>query len=179
MKGHIFALSSMLAITALVALGALAIVRSVSGAGPVFPVAVVDAGLSAHPGAWVGRTIRVEGAIYGTWCDVTAPCSRMDGSQESLFGVAGGDRFVLASAQSPSPFKYDVGEPSLLLALGPPNPLLATLRRLPFVGGLSPEPQRIVWDVPTVLQVHLQPRSCPFASKRWCDEGVVLDGAMP
>jgi hypothetical protein len=179
MSGHGIARYSLLIAPALVALGALALMLPLAEARPVFPVAIVDAGLSERPDAWVGRTIRVEGVIYGTWCDVTAPCARLDGSPESLFRVAGGDRFVLVSAQDPPPHQYDVQQPSLLLALGPAGSLLTALRRLPLIGGLSPPPQRFEWGVPTVLQVRLQPRSCPFSSRRWCYEGVVLDGAMP
>jgi hypothetical protein len=179
MKGRTVATCSLLAILTLVVLSALAIVHALLRAGPVYPVAVVDAGLSEHPGAWVGRTIRVEGAIYGTWCDVTAPCAHMDSDAATPFTVAGGDRFVLVSAQDPPPHQYDVQQPSLLLALGPPDAFLLALRGLPLIGGLSPAPQRFGWGVPSVLRVHLQPRSCPFSNGRWCYEGVVLDGAMP
>jgi hypothetical protein len=179
MKGHAVATYSLLAVPVLIVLAALAVIRTLVDAGPVLPVAMVDAGLSEHPGAWVGRTILVEGAIYGTWCDVTASCARTNGDAASLFTIAGGDRFVLVSAQDPPPHQYDVRQPSLLLALGPPDALLATVRSLPFVGGPSPAPQRFRWGVPTILRVRLQPRSCPFASRRWCDEGVVLDGVIP
>jgi hypothetical protein len=140
MKGHAVATYSLLAISALIVLGAVIVLRTLADAEPVFPVAVVDAGLSQHPGAWVGRTIRAEGAIFGTWCDVTAPCAHTDGDAESSFTIAGGDRFVLVSAQDPPPHQYDVRQPSLLLALGPPDVLVATLRSLPLLGKLGPAP---------------------------------------
>jgi hypothetical protein len=129
--------------------------------GPVYAVVQVQAGLAEHPQAWVGRTVRVRGLVKSCPYVRHGPCARWQPALSDTSTVA---------------LSIDV-EP-LPLVRGSASPLLAGLRRVPFLGSLTPAPQELRWDTPTIYRVQLRTGSCGMAQLP-CYEALLLDAGPP
>lgn len=105
---------------------------------PVVTVAQVERALAQDPAGWGGRIVLVRGrAMHDfTW---QAPDSLA--AQLALVDVGGAP-----------------GTPPLALAWGPPDPLLAALRRLPLVGNLAPRAQWPRWGAIGLYRIQLRRR---------------------
>jgi hypothetical protein len=123
-----------------------------SAKDPIYTVASLRAQLLQEPDQWVDRTVRVR--AVPAICD---PCGTW-----------------LPGFVDPGPHAT---EQFLPIVPGDPPPLLATLRRLPLVGLLAPQPQVLVWDRPAVYRVRLRRIDCLSAQDRVCAAAVLLDAA--
>jgi hypothetical protein len=152
------------ALTGLVLAGGLALVVStvstgVGAFGPVYTVSELQAGLADNPHAWLGHTVLVRGVALGPACPSNASC---------VFAWP-----ALVDADAPPLRSF------LPLSMGPANPLLALLRRLPLVGRLVPRPQLLRWGRPASYRVQVQDAAgtSPNGTRRYA--AVLLDPAPP
>jgi len=100
----------------------LLVVATVAGGrGRVYGVLPVMAGLRRDPRAWVGRMVLVRGAAL-----------------RLLPGCGAG--WCLEDLYEPVARRRG---PILLLELGPADPLVARLRRMPLLARVAPHPQRL------------------------------------
>jgi hypothetical protein len=152
------------ALSGLVLAGGLALVVStvstgVGALGPVYTVSELQAGLADNPHAWLGHTVLLRGVALVPACPPNASCV-----------VAWP---ALVDAEAPPPRSY------LPLSMGPANPLLALLRRLPLVGRLVPGPQVLRWGRPARYRVQVQDAAgtSPNGTRHYA--AVLLDPAPP
>lgn len=113
----------------------------VGGWGPVYTVAAVEQHLARNPMGWAGRTVlvRARAILVRDWVPPDSLVARID-------------------LGDPAPATSTV---SLSLQWGRPDPLLATLRRLPLMGRLVPPPQRPHWDGLAVYRLQMcAPAGC-------------------
>ena len=163
-----------------------AVVRGAGSFSAVYSVAELRADLARHPGAWLGHTVLVRGVVSGGWFPLV------------LHGVgAGSGRPVVvfhramlpAPALPPLPGGFLTGArltdsstpsptASLPLALGGEDPLLAFLRRLPWVGRFVPPPRGLQWGASAIYHVRLQAAPSGSCGHAVCYEAVLLD-SMP
>ena len=103
--------------------------------GPVYTVAEVERRMALAPSRWLGRTVLVQGrvAFDRTWSPPDSIVTRL-----ALVDPGRSDSTM-----------------SLSLRWGSPDPLLASLRRLPFAGRLVPAPQRPRWGTLAVYRIQL------------------------
>jgi hypothetical protein len=154
-----------MALAALVLAGGLALVVATSSKGafalgPVYTVAQLRAGLADNPRAWIGRTLLVRGVAIGPIglsCPPNASCPL---AWPALIdaGAGNGPTLPLVAVSVGRVLRIpsvSVGR-VLPLSLGPADPLLALLRRLPLVGRLVPGPQVLRWGKPTIYRVQVQ-----------------------
>jgi len=139
-----------------------------SPTGPVYTVAVVKAGLRLHPGAWIGRTVLVQGRVAGS---MSWGQSGRSGPLNPFYPPPGLNiriRLVPIDLQG-YPAQMWPG-PALWVAphLAPPssNPPLNALRRISLVNRLFPAPQPLdtTDTTPRVFRLTLLPRHgtrCP------------------
>jgi hypothetical protein len=152
------------ALAGLVLAGGLALAVStvstgVGAFGPVYTVSELRADLADNPHAWLGHTVLVRGVALGLACPPNASC------------VFAWPALVDADATGPGSF--------LPLSMGPANPLLALLRRLPLVGRFVPGPQLLRWGRPAIYRVQVQDAAgtSPNGTRRYA--AVLLDPAPP
>jgi hypothetical protein len=107
----------------------------------------------------VRGTVLVRGVALGLACSPTASCAFA--------------RPALVDADAARPGSY------LALSMGPANPLLAQLRRLPLVGRLVPGPQLLEWGRPAIYRVQIQDAAGTSPNGTLHDEAVLLDPAPP
>lgn len=198
-----------LALVTVIAIGgAIAAVRAVTPSGPVYSVAQVAAGLLRHPRAWAGRTVRVRGDVamlvevspkgIGTWS--ARFCSAQRCAMPYPIMYPGARLHVILVDNGPPlgavtmyelqrevafnvPFSTDpsaVPHLMLLAQLPERSGLLATLRRLPLVGKLfpNPSPSTVPGHVERVYRVRILPRGqsrCTLGV--WCYDGTLLGSA--
>jgi hypothetical protein len=91
--------------------------------------------MALAPSRWLGRTVLVQGrvAFDRTWSPPDSIVTRL-----ALVDPGRSDSTM-----------------SLSLRWGSPDPLLASLRRLPFAGRLVPAPQRPRWGTLAVYRIQL------------------------
>ena len=108
---------------------------SFAALSPPYAVTDVERLLAQAPGGWVGRTVMVQAraTIDRTW----------DPPDNIV------TRIVLVDPQSRA------SNLRLYLRWGSPDPLLATLRRLPVVGRFMPRPQLPLVGMPGIYRVRL------------------------
>ena len=152
------------ALAALVLAGGLALVvftvsHGVAAFGPVYTVAELRAGLADNPHVWLGHSVLVRGVVLGLSCPPNASCA---------FALP-----VLIDADATGPGNY------LPLSVGPANPLLALLRRLPLVGRLMPGPQLLRWGRPAIYRVQVREAVGTSPRETRPYEAVLLDPAPP
>jgi hypothetical protein len=110
----------------------------------------VEAGLQKDPDAWIGRTIRLKASVW----PFPAPCRGLvrlacgssywlvkhSGLVDSLSSGSGSytGRTIAAVDQ-----EFSQPAPMSLLLYPEPDPLLASLRKVPWLGGLLPRPRPI------------------------------------
>jgi hypothetical protein len=128
------------ALVSLVLVGGLALVASTvshgaSAFGPVYTVSGLAAGLADNPRAWMGRTVLVRGVAGWPSCPPNASCAF---AWPSLIDAGASMGRMLP------------------LSMGPADPLLALLRRLPLVGRLVPGWQVLHWGRPAIYRVQVQ-----------------------
>jgi hypothetical protein len=150
------------ALAGLMLAGGLALVVSTVSTGafaPVYTVSELRVGLADHPHVWLGQTMLVRGVALGLACPPNASCV--------VAWPALGD----ADATRP--------DSTLPLSMGPPNSLLALLRRLPLVGRLVPAPQLLRWGRPAVYRIQVRDTAgtSPKGTRHY--EAVLLDPAAP
>ena len=132
-----------------------------TAAGPVYTVAALRAHLEEDQATWVDRPLRVRA--------IARACAAYLRSVPS--GPCQNWLPVLTD-----PAAADGTEPlPLPLAHGPVPPLVALLRRLPFVGQVAPAPQRPLWDALKVhhIQLHAVPSGPPC--QLGCYEALLLE----
>jgi hypothetical protein len=123
---------------------------------PVYTVAEVRANLARHPAAWIGRTAWVRG--LACWMGLgLAPHARC------LY-----DRPTLRDAD---------GTAVLPLGGGAPDPLLASLRRLPPAGQLLSLPQRPRWGALGTNHIRLLAMPATACWDAPCYAALLLDAA--
>ena len=155
-----------------------------SPTGPVYTVAVVKAGLRLHPGAWIGRTVLVQGRVAGSMSWWSGQSGR-SGPLNPFYpppGLSIRIRLVPLNLNGvpariwPGPALWVVPH----LAPRSARPVMSALRRIPLVQRLFPPPQPLDADVttPSVFRLTLLPRHrtrclnvCPDAT---LDGGVQL-----
>ena len=153
-----------IALAGLALAGGLALVVStvstgVGAFGPVYTVSALRARLADHPHTWLGHTVLVRGVALAPPCPPTASCA---------FAWP-----ALVDADAAGPGSY------LPLSMGPANPLLAQLRRLPLVGRLVPGPQLLEWGRPAIYRVQIQDVAGTSPNGTRHDAAVLLDPAPP
>jgi hypothetical protein len=74
------------------------------------------------------------------------------------------------------PAGTDLADP-LPLTVGPSNPLLAFVRRVPVLGGLAPAPQAVHWEVVATYRVRLGAMPHRLCGTTPCYEARLLDAA--
>jgi hypothetical protein len=155
------------------AAGLLMVVMQGTGvAGPVYSVTELRARLTHDPSAWVGHVVLVRGTVTG--CGFGRPCPLLMVVQ---CGAPGPCRPIRL------PGMMLVDQPTagwlrgLPVQLGPQNPQLAFLRRLPLVSRVMPPPQVVRWGIPAVYRVQLQPAQRSVCSSSPCYEAVLEDAA--
>jgi hypothetical protein len=114
-RGRVVAVLAVLGLAA--ATGLVAVVRQGHGAGQVYTVAQVSAGLARNPRAWSGRTLDVWGRAVLLPCPSTARCWPATA--------------VLVDVLQP--------RSRIRLTWTRVNPLLGVLFRLPYLGGAALE----------------------------------------
>jgi hypothetical protein len=125
---------------------------------PLYSVTELQWQLAHHPQGWIGRAVLVQGSAgsYHTWSPPDSIVLRI----------------TLRDPGAPP------GTLSLPLAWGNPDPLRASLRHLPLIGRLAPQPQVVRWGTLTTYRVRLRAApaggSCSFLP---CFEAVLLDAA--
>jgi hypothetical protein len=128
--------------------------------GAVYTVAQVQPHLHHDPAAWVGRTLRVRGIA------IPAGCSTWDAQQD---------------LPCPDRWRQGIVDPDgvtlLPLTVGPPNPLLASVRRLPLLGGLAPAPRAVHWGAVATYRVRLGALPRSLCGTTPCYEARLLDAA--
>lgn len=118
-------------------------------ASPVYSLVQVEDGLKRHPGAWVGKAIRVR----ARFSLLAAPCALIYGGCGLAparyyaldAGVAGGTRLPGRTL------------PPLVLEVGAEDPLYTTLQHIPILRELVPRPPRL--RAVEVTMVRLEPSS--------------------
>jgi hypothetical protein len=119
--------------------------------GPVYTVAEVQAHLGLNRGAWVGRTLLVQGMVAGEPANDPSP-SLVDASA--------------SPAVDPLP-----------LAWAGPDPRRAFFRRLPWLGSLAPKAQAMHWGEVAIYRVRVLAQTHTYCGASVCYEAVVLDAA--
>src|SRR5947209_2679531 len=112
----------------------LAVRRSV--AGPIYPVAAVQAGLQRDPGGWLGRAVRVRSSIPFN--------STLDPDMLGGASCPTATAYLLLAIPGSGPGQEAVVPPEGPLPLivpGCADPLLTPLRRIPLLSGLLPRAQ--------------------------------------
>jgi hypothetical protein len=126
-------------------------------------VSELQAGLADNPHAWLGHTVLVRGVALRLGLGLSCPSN--------------------ASCPVAWPALVDADAPPLRsflpLSMGPANPLLALLRRLPLVGRLVPGPQLLRWGRPASYRVQVQDAAgtSPTGTRRYA--AVLLNPAPP
>lgn len=140
---------------------ALVVSGGVAAVGPVYTVSELRADLAHDPQAWLGHTVLVRGMPVGApvSCPATASCAFMP--------------LGLMDPPASRPGSY------LLLSMGPPNPLLALLRRLPLVGRFMPGPQLLRWTTPAIYRIQIQGTAGTSRGVPARYEALLLDAAPP
>jgi hypothetical protein len=138
------------------------VVRQDRGAGRVYTVAQVTAGLAHHPAAWNGRTLDVRGRAVIPLCSNAASCR-------------------LSAA-----VLVDLHEPSsrIRLTWTRVNPLLTLLLRVPYVGALGWVGGVGVYRVHLVRSVRVVPaddlpRYFPYTNRTalsYDDQALLVNG---
>jgi hypothetical protein len=131
---------------------------------PVYDVAIVREYLANDAPRWEGRMILIRGMVV--------PCMPI---------VSEGDEPCAALApgpgQQPAPGRrLPAIDPLPLVHVGSP-PLVALLRRLPILGGLSPAPQVLRWGAIAIYRVRLHAIPTSICGAGVCYEGLLLDTA--
>jgi hypothetical protein len=116
---------------------------------PVYSLAQVEAGLRQHPGAWVGKAIRVRARLTV----LATPCALIDGG----CGLAPASYYVLDGGAAGSSRFPGTGVLPLVLEVGAENPLYARLEHIPGLRDLVPRPPRL--QAVAVTMVRLEPSS--------------------
>jgi len=154
-----------------------------SPTGPVYTVAVVKAGLRLHPGAWIGRTVLVQGRVAGSMSWWSGPSGR-SGPLNPFYpppGLSIRIRLVPLNLNG-VPARIWPG-PDLWVAphLTSPSssPFMSALRRVPLVNRLFPAPQPLdtTDTTPRVFRLTLLPRHgtrCPGVCADATLDGVQL-----
>jgi hypothetical protein len=156
------------ALAGLMLAGGLALVVStvstdVGAFGPVYTVSELRARLADNPRAWLGHTVLVRGVALGLGLGLSCPSN-------ASCAVAWP---ALVDADVAGPGSY------LPLSMGPANPLLALLRRLPLVERLVPGPQLLRWGRPAIYRVQVQDVAGTSAHGTQRYAAVLLDPAPP
>jgi len=145
----------LMAIAVVVAVGALV------AADPLYSVSQLDAGLRRHPAALVGHLVRVQGVVG--FCPVRIGCPpNMPPILSPHLGPL--------SADPPLQLEYGSGDG---------GSLLATLRRVPLLGGLLPARAPLVDGYQGILHVRIEPVPVYACFERLCYEGVLQDKVRP
>jgi hypothetical protein len=131
--------------------------QRIAAEGPTYGVGDLQRQVAGDPGRWIGRTVLVRGrvAMDRTW---SAP--------DSI-----GTRFELLDPGTPG------GTPSLLLDWGGADQLLVSLRRLPLIGRLVPQPQVLRWDARATYRVRLRASPARECGTPPCYEALLLDAS--
>jgi hypothetical protein len=133
---------------------------------PVYSLAQVENGLRHHPGAWVGKAIRVRARLTV----LATPCALIDGG----CGLAPASYYALDGGASGSSRFPDFSVPPLVLEVGAEDPLYARLQQIPVLKDLVPRPPRL--QAVEVMMVRLAPSSPPLAcGVSLCYHAVLLD----
>ncbi len=150
---------------------------------PVYSVPEIQAGLLAHPNAWLGRIVLVHGI----------PVTQVLVSGRAVRTIVVRGRVVSGAFSGPlcntwCPWAHLALAPDppsstrpLLLAAVPIRGVAAFLRRMPVVALLVPQGQVMRLGVPGTYRVQLRAvtsASCP-PPLRICDDAFVLDAATP
>jgi hypothetical protein len=156
--------------------------------GPTYTVGEVEAGLQKDPAAWLGRTIRLRASAL----PFPAPCrgptqaacggsywlvkqsSLVDSLASNQDGYGG---WSVAEVDQ----LFSQPAPVSLLLYPEPDRLLATLRRVPWLGGLLPRPQPVFGGVIYRVRLRLAERDahCGYGPCYWAilaDAGPVPTG---
>jgi hypothetical protein len=125
--------------------------------GPLYGVTDLQRQLARDPEDWIGRTMLVQGSAgsYHSWSP-----------PDSIVA-----RFALRDPGAPP------GTASLSLAWGAPDLLQASLRHLPLIGRLAPQPQVLHWGGLATYRVRLRIAPADSCSFLPCYEAVLLDAA--
>jgi hypothetical protein len=123
----------------------------------VYTVWALRAALQQAPQDWVGRTLLVRGVVKSCPYVGYGPCARW---QPAL-----SDRWAAARSAAVAP---------LPLVWGSAPPLLSFLRRVPFLGSVTPPPQELHWDTLTSYRIQLRAGSCGWAHLP-CYEALLVD----
>jgi hypothetical protein len=134
---------------------ALALTSGHSAKIPAYTVAELQAALAGSPASWAGRTVRVRGTIL-------ADCHSLDTRPAVPCGANLTDS---AGASLPLAPRWHL------------DPLLAALRRLPFVGPLVRSAQVVRAGRPSTYRVQLQIAPAATCSAQRCYEALPLDTA--
>jgi hypothetical protein len=127
---------------------------------PVYTVAEVQAGLTEHPGHWMGRTVRVSGIAVLCVSSASLGNTPFCGHGSTFLLDAGG-----AAAVLPLAWQRQAG-------------VRAILRRLPLVRQLLAPPQTPRWGLPATYRVQLRATGSGRCGLPPCDEALLLD-AVP
>ena len=135
------------------------LVRAIGPSGPVYSVSQLDALLRRNPAAVVDHVVSVRGVVG--FCPVSIGCA------PNIPPILGENLGPLGA------------DPPLQLDYGPGDPLLATVRGFPLVGGLVPARAPLTDGYQGVLRVRIEPVSLGDCFERLCYEGVLMDKARP
>lgn len=146
-----------------------------AGAGQIYSVAQIEAGLRQHPARWLGRTVQVRAVFVPgvTSCGIGSACVWI---AEPMLVDLPHSALVPGAGSSISPAGRSLG--AIALRSGQPNGLLTMLRNLPGIGRLLPGPAFSRPDTRYLVRLgeadpHMLCLQAP------CFQATLIDGTMP
>lgn len=103
----------------------------------VYTVAQLRADMGRRPALWRGRAAFVQAMAYplGTNCPPSTPwCTNVVLTDDASIGAT---------------------TPTLVVMAAPPDPYTGLLRRVPLLGRLIPDPQRVAWGQRATYRVYV------------------------